>query len=186
MSSRIGLCSFVGGVVLFLCGALAWTVLPFRQDNLQAFEDEDAVAFALTENAKTHGVYAYPMDQEKLAKGPFAFVVFRPGETFPMTQLMIRGLLTSILAAGLITNLLLQSKVETYGGRVLFCVVVCLTGGVLVRLSDWNWWYYPASFVLLELVQLVVSGAAVGLVIGKLIVPGKKTDDSKPNLARAD
>ena len=73
----------------------------------------------------------------------------------------------------------------TYGGRILFCVVVCLTAGVLVRLSDWNWWYYPTSYILFEFLHLVGSGVVLGLAIGKLIVPRDKSSESKPSLAKS-
>ena len=82
------------------------------------------------------------------------------------------------------TNLLAQSKVETYGGRILFCVVVCLTAGVLVRLSDWNWWYFPTSYIVLELVHQAISGAVLGLAIGKLIEPREPAADAKSKPAK--
>jgi hypothetical protein len=185
MSSRIGLCSFAGGVALFLWGALSWAVLPMRADNLQEFNDEDKVAAVLKASTDGHGVYVYPKDKEKLAGGPFAFVIFRPGATMPMSRLMVRGFLVCVLAAGLMSNLLLQSSVTTYGGRILFCVVVCLTAGVLVRLSDWNWRFYPTSYVLIELLHLAVSGAVLGLAIGKLIVPRDSNIESMPSLVKS-
>ena len=185
MSSRIGLCSFAGGVALFLWGALSWAVLPMRADNLQEFNDEDKVAAVLEASTNGHGVYVYPKGEGKLANGPFAFVIFRPGATMPMSRLMVRGFLICVLAAGLMSNLLLQSSVTTYGGRILFCVVVCLTAGVLVRLSDWNWWYYPTSYIVFEFLHLVVSGAVLGLAIGKLIVPRDPGSKPKPSLAKS-
>lgn len=185
MSSRIGLCSFAGGVALFLWGMASWMLVPMRQENLQTFTNGDAVAEALAANTSGHGLYVHPKAKDELAKGPFAFVIFRPGPTLPMSRLMVRGFLICVLAAGLMTNLLLQSTVTTYGGRILFSVVVCLTAGVLVRLSDWNWWYYPTSFILLELVHLAMSGVILGLAIGKLIVPRDKGSEKQPSLAKS-
>ena len=184
MASRIGLCSVAGGLALFVWGAVSWMVLPFNEQNLNSFSDEDAVAAVLSENTNGHGVFVYPNSgnmseegQKKLAQGPFAFVVFRPGATKPMGALMFSGLLINILAAGLVANLLARSTCRTLGGRVLFCVLLCVTGGVLIRLSDWNWWYFPTGYVLQELFNMLVSGVLLGLVVGKLLGP---MDDKSP------
>ena len=188
MSSRIGLCSVGGGIALLIWGAFSWMVLPFNGLNLNSFTDEDTVASVLTENTTGHGVFVYPgpgdmseQGTQKLAKGPFAFVIFRPGATIPMGTLMLRGLLINVIAAGLVANLLARSTCRTLAGRVLFCVLVCMTGGVLIRLSDWNWWYFPTGYVLQELFNMLVSGLLLGLVIGKLLGPVDDTAKPQPD-----
>ena len=54
---------------------------------------------------------------------------------------------------------------------MLFCILICMTGGVLIRLSDWNWWYFPTGYVLQEFFNMLVSGVLLGLIIGKLLGP---------------
>ena len=186
MSSRIGICSFAGGVALFLWGFLSWGVLDFRMNGLQPFKDNDAVTQVLEENTDGHGIYVHPRNQEAdgAMKGPFAYLIFRPGEMPSMGSAMLRGFLIYCIAAGFVTNLLVQSKVETYGGRILYCVVVCLAGGFLIRMSDWTWWHYPTSYIAMEMVNLVISGVILGLVIGKLINPKDKSQKPQSSLAK--
>lgn len=184
MSSRIGICSFAGGLALFLWGFFTWAALDIRMDQMQSFKDADAVTRVLAANTDGHGVYIHPLDEEGQATGPLAFVIFRPGPMYPMSRVIIRGFLICCVVAGLVTNLLIQSKVETYGGQILYCVVICLTAGFLVRMSDWNWWYFPTSYILMEMLNLVMSGVVLGLVIGKLITSRDKSQDPKTSLAK--
>ena len=60
MSRSFLMGGFVGGVVLFVWGAVSWMVLPWHNMTLNTFTDEDKVANVLIANAPVRGIYVYP------------------------------------------------------------------------------------------------------------------------------
>lgn len=182
----------VGGLIVFLWGALSWVALPFHAKTLNHFQDETAVQATLATNTLGAGIYILPHPEPENARlpdalarqnarvrqrqsesGPFALVVFQPHGTGPVLFLMARGLALKILAAILMTWLLLQVGLVSYRRRVFFVMVTAMLGSILVNLDQWNWWAFPDDYVFLQMLDLLIGWFLAGLVMAK-IVPSKK------------
>ena len=165
----------LGGLVLFIWGAISWMALPWHGASLLTFGNEDAVTQAIVANAPRSGMYLLPnagaeqkSAHEKMAKGPVVLASVRTGPIGSMTVFMISGLVIQMLGALLGTALLLQTRPLSYGGRVLFLLGIALSAGVLAHLPDWNWWSFSASYTMLAFADLIIGWLLAGLVIAKV------------------
>jgi hypothetical protein len=166
--------ALAGGLVLFVWGIVYWMALPWHEGVFRQFQDEDAVASVLTQNAPQPGIYVYPGGQdeeamEKRARGPFAFVVFRPAGMASMVRPLMTQLGIQILAAFLISLLLARVGDTSYWGRVGFVVLLLLTAGVLCHLPNWNWWHFSTGYILTVFVDLLAGGFLAALVMARII-----------------
>ncbi len=177
----------VGGVVLFVWGAVSWMVLPWHNMTLNTFTNEDHVASVLNANTPNSGVYVYPGEaheaglsddeqakaheraMEKMKQGPFVFVSYNKGGVASMATPMMFGFLNQVLVALLITGLLLCTKISCYWSRVGFVVGVTFTAGVLCHVPYWNWWGFSAGYTAIMIADLIVAGLLLGLVLAKII-----------------
>src|SRR5688500_18823318 len=84
MVQKIMKCGFIGGFILFIWGAAAWTVLPWQMKQFKKFSDEKDVRFTIQDNVPQSGLYLIPscnynnkedvMEAKKqLREGPFVF-----------------------------------------------------------------------------------------------------------------
>ena len=178
----------VGGAIVFIWGMISWMVLPWHNLSWQKFTDATAIEQALVANAPHKGIYMLPnecpMDKnlspeekkalqeknfEKMKKGPFAFIVMNPngiGSSMPVC--MAKGLLIQILSAFFMTLLLLKSRIESYGGSVIFTVLFALAAGIVCYLPSWNWWGFPTMYTLVEMADLLAAWFLAGLILAKI------------------
>ena len=166
--------ALAGGAVLFIWGIVYWMVLPFHPMVFGQFQDEDAVASVLAQNAPESGIYIYPGGQdeeamEKMARGPFAFVAFHPGGMASMVRPLVTQLGIQILGAFLISLLLARSRVASYWERVGFVVVLLLAAGVLCHLPDWNWWHFSTGYILTVFFDLLAGGFLAALALARVV-----------------
>ncbi len=166
--------ALAGGLVLFVWGVIYWMALPWHQAVFGQFQDEDAVASVLTQNAPQSGIYVYPGGRdeeaiEKMARGPIAFVVFRDAGMASMVRPLLTQLGIQVLAAFLISLLLARVGDTSYWGRVGFVVLLLLTAGVLCHLPNWNWWHFSTGYILTVFVDLLAGGFLAALVMARII-----------------
>src|SRR5437870_2364404 len=101
MCKRIILAAVVGGVVMFIWGALAWMVLPLHTPSIKEVPNEDAMRAVIRENVKEPGFYALPghghhegmtkeqqaaamkVQEQKYMEGPRGVMVLRPDGADP-------------------------------------------------------------------------------------------------------
>jgi hypothetical protein len=187
MAKSLALGGLLGGIVLFVWGAISYMALPWHAMTLEKFTDEGAVAQALTANASDSGMYILPNPhkhkpgmttaQQKAAEegartrmmqGPFLFAAVSLGGTRDMGQAMLLNVMSNILAAALVTWLLLQTANLSYRRRVGFVVVVALAAGVVAHVPFWIWWKFSTSFTLVEFADLIIGWGLAGLLIAKV------------------
>ena len=65
MMQKIMKCGFLGGFILFIWGAAAWTVLPWQMNQFKNFSDEREVRSAIRDNAPQKGLYMLPSCHNK-------------------------------------------------------------------------------------------------------------------------
>lgn len=166
--------ALAGGLVLFIWAIVFWMVLPVHHGVFGQFRDEDAVASILAQNAPESGIYVYPGGRdeeaaEKMARGPFAFVVFDSGGTASMVPQLLIQLGIQLMGAFLISLLLAAAGLACYWGRVAFVVVLLLTAGVLCHLPNWNWWRLSDGYILTVFFDLLASGFLAALAMARII-----------------
>lgn len=101
---RILLAGVVGGLVVFLWGAVAHLVLPFGHLGFTAAPGEAAAIAALKEALPEPGLYALPdmrdvAADQMPASGPFGFLAWRPETSYTMGRNLIVEFLSGALAA---------------------------------------------------------------------------------------
>jgi len=77
--------------------------------------------------------------------------------------------ITQLVNAFLLSIVLTQTKVRSYGGRVLFIFTLALLAGVAGHVPNWNWFNFSTSYTALEISDLLVGWTLAGLVIAKII-----------------
>ena len=185
----------LAALVVFAINALSWVVLPFHNQTTHKFTDEDAVARVLKANAPKAGVYLYPLGdmhksgltskqqedewekvQEKMTKGPFAFVSVLPQGMKPwLPKSMFREFIKNLLAAFIIVWLLAQTTELNYWKKVIFVMLAALAGSIIAILPNWIWWGMSPAYILVQFVDIAIAWFAAGLVMAKFLATQSAT-----------
>lgn len=170
MCGRVIIGGLLGGIILFAWGAVSWMALPWHMQTLHGFKDEAAVIQTVKSNAVESGVYFLPLQEQHAdvtqikAPGPLVFAaVYQEGMT-SMVPSLIRGLIAEIIAAFLVTWMVMQTNLG-YLGRLGFILVFAIAGSVLTHFAYWNWFHFAPDFTLVEIVDILVAWFLAGLVI---------------------
>jgi hypothetical protein len=183
MYSKLIKGALIGGLTVFVWSMLSWMVFSWHAQTQYKFTDETAVAKVLKENASQSGIYILPNTshysndtptkeirkaEEILKKGPFVFASIKLGgmEEMGITPLII-SLGSYILAAAVISWMLLQTQGLRFLERVLFVSLIGLLAGILGILPNWNLWHFSTIYTLVTCVDLVIGWALAGLLMAK-------------------
>ncbi|MCL6482287.1 MAG: hypothetical protein K6U02_11225 [Firmicutes bacterium] len=134
MATRILLAGVVGGLVLFVWGAVSHRVLGLGEIGISTIPDEDAVLAAIKENLSAPGFCFFPGEgmsgaerteeqirrwEEKYRTGPVGVLVYDPvGEATLSPARLGNELLLDIAAALVATVVLSQVTALGFSGRV--------------------------------------------------------------------
>jgi hypothetical protein len=179
------LATILGGIAIFMWGAISHALLPFYNNSLHRFADENAVTRVLIANTPTSGIYFMPSfpertpgmsdDQyntashaagEKMLQGPFMFASVRLGPAW-MADSYICQVLTDLFTAFLIALILLKLSTRTYWSHVATCLLVALVAFALKSMPMWNWYSFSGAFTTAELIDILGRGLAGGLVMAR-------------------
>ena len=178
---RIVIAGILGGIVMFIWGAVAHMALPIGEAGVRIPTGQDAVLSAIGQSASGPGIYMYPsIAPEKMSDAAamqafgeqtrgkaFAFVAYQPGGN-PAFQSMapnlIKQLVTNI-AAALVVAWILASGAWGFGRRVLVAGALGLFACLTLSLPYWNWYLFPLYFTLGTLVEQVVGWLLAGIAI---------------------
>ena len=108
---------------------------------------------------------------EKMKTSPFFYGVVRRHANENMARNMTYGLLFDILAALLVSGLVMKTAGMSYAGRVMFIVTVALAVGVIAVVPNWVWWHYSARWTLVTMADIAIGWLLAGLVIAKVAAP---------------
>ena len=159
------------GIVLFIWGAISWTVLPWRDLDVHEFSDEAAVMQNMLDHAPASGVYYIPGDAaEYTPSTPTAFVnVLKEGYQVGMERMMVVGMLTNFLFALIVVYLLRMASGLTFKQRVSFVTGIGLLIGLAGNLPYWNWFGFPTMYTLVQILDSVMMWFLAGLVLARLV-----------------
>lgn len=173
--------ALVGALIVFVWGMFSWMVLPWHIMSMHKFANEEKVAQAISESAPCSGIYVLPnmhchkkeeakekAEIQKGPKGPFVFAsVHKEGMNFNSPTPYLGWLIILIISAYLIAWLLSQTKGLKYAKRVAFVALVGLVCGMLSYLSNWVWYSFSCSYVLVNMLDLILGWGLAGLAMAK-------------------
>jgi len=186
--SRALLAALVGGLILFVWGAVTHMVLPLGMVGMAPIpaEKDVAVIDLLKSAASENRIYTFPSwdptsdapwEQEPFksrnASGPTGLIVYSPGPGITnMAPSLVRELLTNVLQAlamALVVALLAPGV--GYGGRVWVCTLIGIAGSLAIDASYWIWYRFPGDFFVAQTAMNVLGALFAGLAIAKLATP---------------
>ena len=175
---RIVIAGIIGGLVMFIWGAVAHMALPIGEAGMKVPTQQDAVLEAIGRSTAGEGVYMYPgiapekMGDEAAMQAfaeqskdkPFAFVVYQPTGN-PAFQSMApnlgKQLVTNVLAA-LVAAWILALGAWSFGRRVLIAGALGLFAWLTLSLPYWNWFLFPLNFTVGALAEQVIGWLLAG------------------------
>lgn len=184
MPKKIFLGAILGGLVAFIWGWISWTMLPWHDATFRSFTDGDAITAAIKANAPNTGVYLLPNmppdsatatpEQKqaahdawakRYAEGPSGILAIKTEGTASMGPALVGGLVLNVLAAALLTWLLIAGGPRAYALKVVFIVVVALFATVVSHLTSWNWWGVAIDYTSVMVADTLVTWLLAGFVI---------------------
>ena len=103
--------------------------------------------------------------------GPTGMLIYHPtGETAVSPKKLLIQLLSNLLAAAIVA-FVVSLMLAPYWQRVL---AIALLGGfacLTISTIYWNWYGYPTSFFIAQVIDQVVGWLLAGLAIAKVVPP---------------
>ena len=176
----------IGGVIVHLWYTVSYMVLPWHQWTYLHFENEESVKNILQENALESGIYVLPnyrpdkalskaknkREQAKVMKamqdGPFVFASFKRDGTRSMGRSTLFSVLSYVLAAGVMTWLVMRSKLTSFIGKVSFVKAVAFFAFVVGILPNWIWWEFSLSFILVGFLDVMIAWSLAAFALAKI------------------
>ena len=167
-------------MALFIWGATEHMATPLGMMGIKMSPNDAALVPAIEQMASGPGLYFFPgadmskkMTKEeeaawnaKYKAGPHGILILGPNGVDPGSPRKIATELFANILTAFVTALLLARFAGGLGSFVSGGIIAFLIGWMSISVPSWNWYDFPASFVLAELIDQVVSGAVVGLVVG--------------------
>ena len=193
--------AILGGIIFFAWNSVSWMVLPWHQQTISHFDNDQVVMEALSANANPEkgGIYLLPKmdhktkgsnldeasaeiertESEKSLK-PFAFISYKPqGSGRSMEDSMKFALINSIFVSILIVILLSGTSDLGYLSRVFFIVMIGFVGALLGHVPNWIWWGFDGGYTLVMIADTLIGWFLAGLGIAALV--GHEPDYLSPD-----
>lgn len=182
---RIVLAAILGGLLMFVWGAVSHMLLPFHAKALQPIPNEAAVLSTLTADVGQPGMYFFPwIDmsgkatpeqqaewERRLASGPSGLMIYKPngGESMSPRQL-VSEFVSNVLAA-LLGALLLVQLPGGVGRRALSLALVGVAAWLSISVSQWTWYGFSTPFLLGDLVDQAGGWLLAGFGMAAMLKP---------------
>lgn len=177
---RIAVAALLGAIVIFLWQFVAHMFLPVGEMGFRAPQNESVVLQAASSGLPAPGVYLLPwLAPEKMndpaavkdwtdraKQNPSLFVVVSPPNTIVtnMVPELARQFVTNLLGS-LLVALVLAATAWGFGLRVLGATAFGVFGWLLNSVPLWNWYKFPADYVIGNLIDQGVGWLLAGIVI---------------------
>ncbi len=180
----------LGGLVLFIWGAISWTVLDWHISTLEKFPDENA-ATAFIEELPESGMYMLPLSfklsgsasqttiDEAIASsmkrketGPIVLAsVWKGGTDANMIQQLVVALITQIIAAIIVTGLVLIKPHTQFSGRFFQVILFALAAAIVTYIPYMNWFFFPTYYTIISILDLLIGWFFAAFVISHFTRP---------------
>jgi hypothetical protein len=189
MMQKIIKCGLIGGVVLFIWGAISWSVLPWQKNQIQTFSNESEVRSALGDRDNASGLYLVPnvhgysndpaglaKAQDRMREGPFAFVSLNAEGKNPSSGgTVIASLIVKIIGVALATWLVLKTANPMgYTKIVQYITMIGILLAIMSMMPLIIWFGFPANYVIGSMIDIVFGWFFVGLAIARVLAPIQK------------
>ncbi|HEY3429522.1 MAG TPA: hypothetical protein VGK39_02525 [Cyclobacteriaceae bacterium] len=178
---QLVLATVVGCLVMFTWGGLSHLVI-FEGTGFKPLPHEDHLMKTMKENISEPGLYLFPgIDfknatveqrtswENKFKTGPAGMLVYRPvgGNPFSPGKLVVQFIsnFISVLIVTLVASLLYT----TYWGRVGIISLLGILTCSSVSTIYWNWYEYPTSFFMAQVLDMLIGFFLAGLVICRIL-----------------
>ncbi len=151
----------IGGVIVFFWRIISWTVLPWHLWTMHSLADKESLLACIQENIPVSGIYY-------LLKGPLIFlsIDYNPGLGTTLLTFIV-FLAIQIIAASIISWLLLQAKISNYMKRVRFVTITGVAVAVLAYLPSWNWMHFSTAYTFVNFFDAIVGWFLASFAIAK-------------------
>jgi hypothetical protein len=172
---RTLLAALVGGIVMFVWGAVAHMVLPLGKMGLSTAPAEAEVIATLKSKLPAPGLYFMPdmegVPQDQLpASGPVAFLAWRPDAAYTMGKYLVleftSGFLAALVAALVLRRCMGGMSVAKAG---IATMALGVFGWLSICASHWTWYGFSTGFFVAEGIQQAVGWLAAGLAMGAVL-----------------
>ena len=181
MAKRIVIGGVLGGVALFLWGAVSHMATPLGSMGISTIPNEEVVLGAMRSNLPGRGLYFFPgMDlsrtptaeeqrawERKYEQGPAGILIYRPQGGPVMSAAQLGNELASNIALALVAAWLFAAAsggLTTAGSRILFVALIGLIGGLDIHVSYWNWYGFPTTYTLAGMLDGFIGFLVMGIV----------------------
>jgi hypothetical protein len=177
---RIAVAALSGAIVIFLWQFVSHMLLPIGEMGFRAPQNEAGVLQAAGSGLPASGMYLLPyLAPEKMKdaaavqdwtrraqKNPFLFVVVNPTNTIGAGMLpeLGRQFVINLLGA-LLVAFMLAGTAWSFGMRVLGATIFGVFGWLLDIVPLWNWYKFPADYVVGNLLDQGIGWLLAGIVI---------------------
>ena len=190
MSTRVILAGIVGGIVMFIWNFVAHDLLPLGEMGVRLIPNEDAVTSVLQTNlGDTSGFYVFPSGgltpgatrdqkgaatkkaEEQMAAGAGGVLIYRPKRVFNFPKRLGIEFATEMIESLLAVFLLAQTRITSFRGKVGFILTAGILAAIATNVPYANWYGFPKTFTLAQMIMMVVSFLLVGIVAGLILKP---------------
>ena len=177
--NRLVFASVLAGIAVFIWGFVSHALSPLGEAGLSSLPNETPIVEVMRTHIPDKGLYFFPgapaagtlsEDQQRqwmdrIKAGPNGLLLFDPAGHEPLSvQQLITELVNDFLAALLLGILLGYTRLSLWG-CVAFGAAVGLMAWLAISVAYWNWYQFPASYILAEGFGQVVAWALAALVI---------------------
>lgn len=177
---RILIAALFGGIVLFVWGFVAHTILPLGEMGMQQPVGEDAVLESIKSGLPVAGIYMLPSLEpekwgdeaamktwsEKAKINPYAYIVVAPSAADPaaMGPQLVKQFICDFLGS-LIVAWLLAAMVWDFGARVICATAMGVFAWIAAIVPMWTWYRFPTDFMVAGLIEQGVGWMLGGVAI---------------------
>lgn len=176
--NRTLLAALLGGLIVFVWGALSHMILPLGEMGFSPHPAEDDLVESIAAATPDSGVYWLPEAKMELqaegSHGPVAMLVFQKDEPYVMgMQQLGTELLSNVLAALLAAMLL---GCGSLCSTKLLCRATAVMGlGVFawlsISVSQWNWYGFSTGLLIAEGLDQAIGWFLAGLGMAAVLKP---------------
>lgn len=181
---KILLAGVVGGLVMFIWGAIAHTVLPIGSMGLKILPNEDAVLGPMKQAVPESGLYFFPgMDmsrkpteaeqhawEAKYEAGPTGLLLYTAHGSKPMSpRQLLAELVTDVFSALILALVFSRMAAVSAWCRAMAGALLGLFAWLSLSTSYWIWYGFPAAFIVGEGLDQTIGWFLAGAVQGWLL-----------------
>src|SRR5262245_42045933 len=190
---RIILAGLVGGMAMFVCGAVVHMMTPIGTMGIKSMPQESSVLPALKGAVAEPGFYFFPgladmkhaseADQkaweEKYKAGPRGVLIIDPKGGEVMTPRQLGTEFATNAAACLLAAMIVACMDCMLLTRILVCVLIGVIGWLSISTSHMTWYLFPWEYTVGELLDQGIgwfaAGIPIALIVGRCKSPAAAT-----------